>query len=373
MRLGFLQDVYEQRMPYATVYLDTSGDAEDAGKAIQLRWRHARDQLAQQGASEKLLRAVDEELEQPQRRTGQRGEVIVANEDGVVFSDDLPEPPRDLSDDEKAHLGPVPDLFPYLRMRGSRIPHLIAVVDHQGADITEVNAHLRADSESVQGTADVLHKARTPSGPGAEERHQSAVEENWKINAEQVADAIDKRAAEIGAEAVVLAGDPQQRTLVLEQLRKGTQPLVVESEHGYRDNKASDEGLQQDVAETVQQVVDSRTNDVVTDFERERGERSRAAEGWESTVAALQHGQVETLMRAVPDRSERPAELYVGPGNGEVALRASDLGDQAEAAPADSALVRGLVDTSASLVFVDPGQVELEGGIGAVLRFTESG
>lgn len=372
MRLGFLRHVYEQRPPYATVYLDTSGDAEDAGKAIQLRWRQARERLGQQGAGEELLRVVDEELERAQLRTGQRGEVIVANEDGVVLSDELPEPPRDLSDDEKAQLGPVPDLFPYLRMRGARIPHLIAVVDHRGADITEVNAHLRAGSTSVEGTADVLHKSRTPSGPGAEERHQNAVEENWKINAEQVADAIDKRAAEIGAEAIVLAGDPQQRTLVREQLRKGTQPLVVESDSGYRDRKASDEGLQQDVAETVKQVVSSRTNDVVHDFERERGERSRATEGWESTVAALEHGQVETLLRAIPDQSEHPDELHVGPGSGEVSLRSSELGDQGEPAPADSALVRGLVDTSGSLVLVDPERVELEGGIGAVLRFTES-
>lgn len=372
MRLGFLQNVYEQRQPYATVYLDTSGDAEDAGKAIQLRWRQARERLAQRGADEKLLRAVDEELEQPQSRSGQRGEVIVANEDGVLFSDELPEPPRDLSDDEKAQLGPVPDLFPYLRMRGARIPHLIAVVDHQGADITQVNAHLRARGTSVEGDADVLHKARTPSGPGAEERHQSAVEENWKLNAEQVADAIDKRVSEIGAEAVVLAGDPQQRTLVLEQLRKGTRPLVAESESGYRDRKASDEGLQREVAEVVEQVVASRINDVVHDFERERGERSRAVEGWESTVAALQHGQVETLLRAVPDSTEHPAQLHVGPANGEVALRASELGEGAEPAPADSALVRSLVDTSASLVLVDPEKVQLEGGIGAVLRFTES-
>ena len=77
MRLGFLQSVYEQQGPFATVYLDTSGDAEDAGKAIQLRWRQARERLAQRGADEKLLRAVDEELEQPQSRSGQRGEVIL--------------------------------------------------------------------------------------------------------------------------------------------------------------------------------------------------------------------------------------------------------------------------------------------------------
>lgn len=372
MRLGFLQSVYEQQGPFATVYLDTSGDAEDAGKAIQLRWRSAREQLVSQGAGDRVLRAIDEELAEPQRRTGQRGEVVVANEDGVQLVDELPQPPGDLPDDEKSYVGPLPDLFPYLRMRGARIPHVIAVVDHQGADITTVNATLRARSTSVEGDQSVLHKAGTSGGGGNEATQQHAVEENWKQNADEVADAISKRAASIGAEVIVLAGDPQQRMLVREAIRKGMQPLVVETEASHRDRNASDEALQREVAETIESVVAARTTDVVHDFERERGEHSRAAEGWETTVSALQHGQVETLLRAVPDSSQHPAQLHVGPGNGEVAVNASDLGGNTQLAPADSALVRALVDTSASLVLVDQEKINLDGGIGAVLRFTES-
>lgn len=372
MRLGFLQSVYEQQGPFATVYLDTSGDAEDAGKAIQLRWRSAREQLVSQGAGNGALQAIDEELREPQLRAGQRGEVIVANEDGVVLVDELPQPPGDLPDDERSYVGPLPDLFPYLRMRGARIPHLIAVVDHQGADITEVNATLRSRSTAVEGDSTLLHKSGTTGGAGTEATQQNAVEESWKHNASEVADEISKRAAAIGAEAIVLAGDPQQRTLVRDHVRKGMQPMIVETEASHRDRKASDEGLRREVSETIESIVAERTTDVVHDFERERGERSRATEGWESTVAALQHGQVETLLRAVPDNSERPAHLYVGPGNADIATTASELGGGAEPAPADSALVRALVDTSASLVLVDPEKCNLDGGIGGVLRFTES-
>lgn len=372
MRLGFLQSVYEQQGPFVTVYLDTSGDAEDAGKAIQLRWRSAREQLAGQGAGQGTLRAIDAELEQPQRRTGQRGEVIVANAEGVVLSDELPDRPGDLSDDEKAHFGPVPDLFAYLRMRGARIPHVIAVVDHEGADITVVNATLRAGRTTVEGDDTLLHKSGTGGGAGSERRQQNAVEENWKHNAGQVADEISKRAAAAGAEVIMLAGDPQQRKLVRDDIRKGMQPLVVETEASHRDRNASDESLQREIAETIESVVTERVTDVIHDFERERGEHSRATEGWESTVAALQHGQVETLLRAVPDSRERPAELHVGPAGADIAMTQSALNNTTELAPADSAIVRALAETSASLVLVDPEKVRLSGGIGAILRFTES-
>lgn len=34
MKLAFLQEIYRSPGPFATVYLDTSADAEDAGKEI---------------------------------------------------------------------------------------------------------------------------------------------------------------------------------------------------------------------------------------------------------------------------------------------------------------------------------------------------
>ena len=376
MRLGFLQDAYEQEGPFATVYLDTSADAEDAGKAIALRWRSAREQLAGAGADEDTLRLIDDELETPQRRTGHRGEVVVANANGIVFSDELPERPGDLTDDERTTYGPVPDLFPYLRMRGARIPHVVAVVDRQGADITAVHATLRAQDAAVEGEDTLLHKDGSGGGAGSEQRQQNAVEEHRKHNAGQVADEISKRAAAIGAEAIVLAGDPQQRELVRQDVRKGMQPLVVETEASHRDRNASGEGLQQAVSETVEATLTERVDAVVSEFERERGEHARASEGWESTVAALQRGQVATLLRAVPDSAEQPANLHIGPSAADIGTTRAALTDagvqHVREAPADSAVVRALAGTDAALVLVDPAKVSLADGIGAVLRYTES-
>ncbi|MGW2635258.1 hypothetical protein ACWC2K_39070, partial [Streptomyces chattanoogensis] len=52
MRLDFLEPLYKEAGPYASVYLDTSRDSaiEDPDAAIALRWRHLRDDLIAEGA-----------------------------------------------------------------------------------------------------------------------------------------------------------------------------------------------------------------------------------------------------------------------------------------------------------------------------------
>jgi hypothetical protein len=45
--------------PFASVYLDASHDTEDAAKVAELRRRGLRDQLADQGAPEETLAALD--------------------------------------------------------------------------------------------------------------------------------------------------------------------------------------------------------------------------------------------------------------------------------------------------------------------------
>lgn len=57
MRLGQLHDVYERPGPFATVYLDTSGETNS-----EEVWLTAREVLVRQGADEPTLRALDGHL-----------------------------------------------------------------------------------------------------------------------------------------------------------------------------------------------------------------------------------------------------------------------------------------------------------------------
>lgn len=376
MKLAHLQDLYEQPGPFVTVYLDTSGDAEDASKAIELRWRSAREQLREQSADDASVQAVEDTIRDHEWRTGRRGQVIVATEGVIVLNDELPDPPTEFSDDELAHFGPLPHLMPYLRLRGARIPHVIAIVDHVGADVTTVNALREAEQTSLQGGDNPLHKSHT-AGEGNEQRHQNAVEEQWQRNAGQAADEITKQARRIGADTVVLAGDVQQRTLVRERLDKGLQDRVVETEASHRARGASDESLQKEVSEAVQNALDARVAETLQEFESERGAQKRAAEGWQATVAALQREQVQTLLWTESAESpEGVTNLAVGPAASHVARDENELKSmgvgEIQSVPASAAVVRALAGADAELVLVDAQQIELAEGLGAVLRYSDA-
>ncbi|RCW43953.1 hypothetical protein DFQ14_10598 [Halopolyspora algeriensis] len=375
MKLGFLQDVYEQSGPFATVYLDTSSDVENAPKEVGLRWRSARESLADQGADEATLQAIEERIGEHQwRESGRRGQLVVAAQGRVLLNDELPQPPTEFPADEQVFFGPLPHLMPYLRMRSARIPHVVAVVDHSGADITSVNAARESDSTTVESGGVPLRKSHT-AGEGNEQRHHHAVEERWQHNAADMAAEIETRALRISAEAIVLAGDVQQRKLVQEQLRKGLQDMVVQTGASSRDRKESGKNLDEEVSEVVRSAVESRVDEMVREFERERGEHDRAVEGWEATVGSLQRGQVRTLLRTPTSGGAPVDELYIGPGANEVALEDRTLREMgvsdSSSAPADAAILRGLIGTDAEIVLVDADRIELSGGIGAVLRFND--
>lgn len=376
MKLGYLQGVYENAGPFVTVYLDTSGDDQDASKEIALRWRSAREQLSRSGAEEHDLRAIEDVVGTHEWRTGHRGQVLVATGGEVVFRDELPEAPEAFSDDELARVGPLPHLLPYLRLRSSRVPYVLVLVDRTGADVHVVDAGRHSGSTSVEGDSGPVHKSHM-AGEGHEKSHHDAVEEQWHRNAGQVAAAVDEQALRVGAETIVLAGDGEMRKMVHTQLRKGLQDKVVATTASHRDRNASEETLQREVAEAVASVVRERVDSTVQDFERELGQRDRAVDGWADTVTALQRGQVGTLLRSRSEVGEPPESLWVGPDPKQIAVERSgltELGVSApEEVPADAALVWSLVGTDAELVLVDPERNLLTAGIGAVLRYSESG
>lgn len=352
MSLAFLQHAYDQPGPFASLYLNVSGDAEDAAKAVQLRWRSARAELQRQGADEATLQAMDAIVGSRRWQPGQREQVVIANRDGVVLTDELPATPGFA--DYIVHFGPLPHLLPYLWKRGPRVPHVSAVVDHVGADIAVIDTGAEVVTMRVEGEDFPVHKSYS-AGEGSIQRHHNAVEEQWRRNAATVADELTKRVTSIGAQAVLLAGDVQQRTLVRDELPKDLRNLVVDS---------------------VDEVVRDRASHIIADFERERGERDRAVEGWQSTVDALRRGQVDTLLRTTPvDGGDQPT-VYIGQSRNELAFRKEELTAMGvrhvDSAPADDAVLRALVGSDADLMFVDPDAVKLADGIGALLRYRDA-
>src|SRR5256885_889385 len=112
MDLHFLRDMYELAPPFASVYLATARDTEDAKGAVALRWRHTADELAAAGAGQDTIAAIEEIALQP--GDAPPGRVIFAAEGRVAYTEALPLPPPE---DAAAGWGPLPDALPFLLAR----------------------------------------------------------------------------------------------------------------------------------------------------------------------------------------------------------------------------------------------------------------
>lgn len=173
-RLGL---IYASPGPYTTVYLQTralrrsdsgspSGDdagrdsargqphradSEGNGTGTLDRWSSVRVHLERAGAPDAALRAIDARLALPAiEDTAAIG--VVAAADGTTIVDHALEPPRF----DYATVDTLPYAAPMLEWQQRRVPHLVVVVDEDGADIVTFAADHRTEMRSVEGATDQI-------------------------------------------------------------------------------------------------------------------------------------------------------------------------------------------------------------------------
>jgi hypothetical protein len=370
MDLSFLRPLYEAPEPFASVYLDASRDTEDAGHATALRWRAAREQLADDGADDDTLAALDRAVADHRPHPGKYGLVLFAAGGRVRHTEVLAEPPRR----EIAAYGPLPHTMPLVVQRGERVPWVRVVVDRTGADLLGMTAGGVPRRGQVTGSQQFPIRKVAPGG-WSQPRYQRAAETSWDRNAAEVAAVVAELAEQTGAEVLVVAGDVHARPLLVEHLPDRWLPRVVETDEGSRAAGADPQPLNEATAQAVLDRVRAHLDEVVDRFRTQRGRDGAAGSGLGAVVAALQRSQVDTLLLA--DDPSSTAELWIGRGPLELSLDPAQLRDlgveQPQRARADAALVRALVATDARLVVVSPDEVELDGGVGALLRYADAG
>src|SRR4051812_39104307 len=163
-----LARIYPVEGPFATTYLDISRDSEDAAKAIELRWRDSRRELAAHGADEATLAAMDSVVGE-RGEPGRAGQVLVGASGRLVLDVRLPEPPAR----EWATVAPLPAVGPPLAEAPAELPHVVVVVDRVGADITAVGPGGERD-RTVTGETWPIQKVH--AGGWSERRYQASVE-----------------------------------------------------------------------------------------------------------------------------------------------------------------------------------------------------
>ncbi|HZB50738.1 MAG TPA: hypothetical protein VE547_16750, partial [Mycobacteriales bacterium] len=132
IRLDRLTELLTAPGPYATAYLDATRSEELGPKKVDKRWRALRETLSEQGADDSTLDAMEAAVGGHTDVPGAHGQLLVGAGGRLRYDLALPLPPRR----ETARWSPLPHLMPSIAQLGRRVPHVVALVDRVGADIT---------------------------------------------------------------------------------------------------------------------------------------------------------------------------------------------------------------------------------------------
>jgi hypothetical protein len=370
MDLSFLEPVFAAPGPFATVCADVTHTTANAATELDLRVRAIAENLEQQGAPEAVVTTVRDRLLEA-NDGGAAGTlsgraVVVAGNGTVVLDEALAGTPRR----EFAEWSPQPDLVPVLSQLPGRIPHVVAVVDRVGADITVAGVPGGPDErDKVEGDTFRIRKVKV--GGWAQDHWQNSVEEQWAENAGHVADDIGSAVRRHGARFVLVAGDVRARQQLLDKATDSWKDLVVTMDEGGR-AAGADRG-----------PVDRREEELVA--EHEAADEATALEqieaasahglsltGTAPVVEALRKGQVETLVLA--DRPD-DEQLLVGGSPLELGMNQGDLealgAQESQQVPADRALVAAAVASAAGVVVLPRAAMPGDIPVAAILRYTD--
>jgi hypothetical protein len=369
MDVSFLNPALAATGPFATVCADVTHTTENADTELELRVRAVAEQLTEQGAPGPVVEAVRSRLlegnEGGEAGTLKGRAVVVAADGSVVLDQALVDAPLR----EVAEWSPQPDLTPVLRQLPGRVPHIVALVDRTGADITFMGGPGTVEEETVQG--DTFQIRKFPGGGWAHHRYQHNAENKWVHNADEVAERISSMARRLGPRFVLVAGDVRARQILTDRASDLWKDLIVSMDEGGR------------AAGADREPVDRRMNELIAEHEAREcaevleqiqaaGAHGLSVTGIPATVEALRKGQVETLV-VTDDPGD--GTLLVGGSPLELGVRQQDmdaLGTHGDVVPADRALLAAAVASSAAVVMVPRSAMPEEATVAAVLRYTDA-
>jgi hypothetical protein len=369
MNLSFLRPLFDRPGPWVSVYLDATRASENGDHEVALRWRGQREKLVEQGADAATLDAVAAAVENHPYQPGRYGLAIFATDGEVALLEELPAPPPA----DEAFLEPLPHVMPLLAQRGEEVPYVRVLADRTGADLEGISAGSAPRRRQVSG-GESFPLRKVHAGGWSDRRYDQAVEEAWKRNAQDMTAAATDLAESLGAEIIVVGGDVRAVQKFADQLPKRWQDRLVQTDAGARHAGADEAALDDVTIQAVADVADRHVREAVDRYAAQRGDDT-AGTGLADVVTRLQRGQVDTVL-LVNDPSSTDV-LYIAPDDPTLVatnpepLREAGINDPRRVR-ADAALVRAIAGTGAELILVEPEDVNLEHGIGAVLRYADA-
>jgi hypothetical protein len=372
MKIDWLKPLVGRPGPFVTVYLDVTSADPAGDREVESRWRAVRRSLEQQGAPAAVLSRFDAVLERPVRRGHPVGRVLIGDAGTILVDRILRTPPAV----DQGVFGRAPALLQAARSADEAVDYVKVVVDRQGADLFWP---LAGGSEVVDGSHDVINKASS-TGVGRA-RLESRAEDSWERNAEVVAADLERQVRERKPEVVVLTGDVRAVPLVRSALSRPVAELVIEVPGGGRAGGINEGAFAAKVAEALDAFRIERSRGLLDRFRENQGREDGAVTSTDDVVAVLQRGQVAELVlgeELADDSPDGGPTLWIGPEPMHIAATAEDLAELGvtsgtEELPAVVALVRAALGQDAGVTFAPEGSVDLIEGVGAVLRWSDTG
>ncbi|HEX2062976.1 MAG TPA: Vms1/Ankzf1 family peptidyl-tRNA hydrolase, partial [Acidimicrobiales bacterium] len=342
VRAPELAELVQAPGPFATIYLTTEGDVENAAFKSEQRWKALRDRLADDGAAEQALAAVDPVVGGAHVHGACLG--VVADGAGTVHVEHGPGP---LAQDV-GRWSPLPSLVPLLEWRQALPPHVVVLADRTGADLY---AHRRSGPDlQRQGGGEDDPVAKSSPGGWSQRKFQQRAENTWEHNADDVAEQLVGLVDQVEAKLVVAAGDVRALQLLREALPREMADRL-RTVGGGRSEDGSSRAVTHDVHRLVAETVAAETAGLVAKLREELGQQDRAVEGAGPTFEALAMAQVEVLL--VHDDLFDERQAWFGPDPTHLALDQDGLRqlgvDQPQPARLADVAVRAALATGAGI------------------------
>lgn len=363
MKLHFLDPLYAQPGPVASVYLDTSRDLDEPDRAIALRWRRLRDSLLAHDADQATVDAIEGTVGSDRAITGRHGQAIFAAHGRIVLAECVPEPPYP----DSARYGIVPDALPLALQHAPDIPYAAVAIHRVHAAGAGGGAEeLEVDWEA--GRWQISRVAPTPAhGPA-----RRIPVHDWPTAAERLLAELMHSVESEGTEVIVLSGDPWAANVLKRSAPRKLADRFTRLKNGDDHRRGSGRALLE--TELDRLFADRLPDGDLRRLDAFRARRTRHrddTEGIAATVAALQRGQAQALVLTLSSLPER--HLWVGAAPTDLALTGEDLSafgvDYYWEEPVGPALLRAAVGTQAELIAVPLEEPPLRDGLGVLPRY----
>ena len=297
MNLQGIRHIYDHSGPFATVYFESRSPAEDAGNKIRLRWDDLRGRLEDAGADESVTAALEKAVNDvaPAELLAS-GRVLVANSEGVLFDE-----PWDsaMGAGDAAHLSDEPEMGAYIRESARAVRLVVALVDQKGAVVREVVAaeqhSVEEDAEHVRGpeSSESVHRPR--EGAMSHNQIQRRADEAVTQNARGIVEHLEKTVGSWSPDLIIIAGEEQGRTAVLQEIPDSLSSMVREVERGGSVDQGAEDALAEELRVIAGEVTEARAQRNAERYEYAKA-HNQIAEGTQAVARAAEMGAVETLL-----------------------------------------------------------------------------